>query len=556
MNMAYDPEGLKAYRAAYSRKPGLWPWALVFLALILITATIFYSFGGNATKRSEQLYQAGLAQVQSGDFDTALAMFSEALQADPNHRGVRESTADLLQKMGQSDKAEKLYLDLIVLDPASVSPHLNIARIALKKYDTDEAARQAAEILRLDPSNIEGAAILAEVKYWISTSNKDAAGVNEAAAAARVILTDHPDIIEARRVVVRYVSQGPTPGDALPDLEIAIAQEPDFLELEEIKLGIFSKLGDAAGGLTQLQHMHEKFPENKDIQAWLLNALVASRDTEGAIDLLRSVAEAEGDDPAPRLAVVDFIEKNKGPDAALAELKRYAVKASATPSGMFFATRAASKEFAMGRAASAIALLKQALSKAAPSDQIHVAQVTLAEMLHSSGDLSGAAALIDAVLAEDRSNPDALAMKGVSLFDAGKFDEAAAVLSLALDQNAKDPKILVQLAQAQEKLGDTALAGKNFALAVEASHAGAEESLKFIQFLMRTDRPNIADIVLQSAVASSPGDVPLLQGAFDTVMSSGDVARAKQIVTLLKAIDTDEGRAATAQAEALLAKQN
>jgi cytochrome c-type biogenesis protein CcmH/NrfG len=129
------------------------------------------------------------------------------------------------------------------------------------------------------------------------------------------------------------------------------------------------------------------------------------------------------------------------------------------------------------------------------------------------------------------------------------------VLRTALDLSPRDPEILVMLGKAYESDGSTALAGRNLALAVQASGSGAEESLLFYEFLIRTSRSEAADSVLVSALQANPGNVALLTAAADNSSANFDWPGAEQFISHLQEIDSDGARAATAAAKATLQRR-
>ena len=517
--------------------------------MALICALVVMSGCESSSERAERLYQSGLALAQAGNFTEALAEFGGALELDGKHKGAREAAADALFSLGKPEKAAEQYRALIEMYPDAFTARLKLAEIALAKYDTVEAGAQATEALRLEPSNDEAAAVLADVRYMTAAASNDSVSRAEAVAAAAAILGRDPSLLVARRVVIKSLVASDDPKAALPELDIALEQDPNSLELEEMKLSVLTKIGDDTGGLAQLKHMNEKFPDNVEIQQWLLDAYVEAGQIDAAIELLRGLARPGGDDPAPMLRLVDFIETHKGAASALDELKRLQMATAGSPLSDFFGLKVASREFEVGDKDAAISSMQRLLAQAETSDQTRGAKILLAGMLRDTGDVPAAAELVDQVLAEDGSNADALKMRaGWQLAD-GNFRDASLSLNRALEQNAADPELLTMLAQANEGLGLVALAGQNLSKAVELSQSGAEESLLLYRFLLRTGRPEVARSVLKNAVDANPDDVVLLSQMVEVNVAAGERASADQIIEHLRTIDSSDARTALQRAE-------
>ena len=78
-----------------------------------------------------------------------------------------------------------------------------------------------------------------------------------------------------------------------------------------------------------------------------------------------------------------------------------------------------------------------------------------------------ARALVEAVLAEDPTQVEALKIKADFLIDGDKADEAVAHLRRALDQEPTNASILTITARAHERNGNRELMGEALALAAD-----------------------------------------------------------------------------------------
>lgn len=523
--------------------------------LITLCAVLAFSGCKTSEERAEQYYQSGLALLEAGEEEGAISEFQNALQRDDLHKGARFAVADILLKQGRTDEAYSQYLGLIERFPDDVETRLALAEMALSAQNFEAAERDGAEAMRLAPANPHTRAVQAALDYNTSVQANDAIAITSAVAAARKALVDAPDSLAARRVVIFALLNGPDPVKALPDIEIAIAQAPDSIEFQMLKLNVFSRTHNSVDGGAQMKRMYEKFPDNTDIRTWLYEWYVAQGDTTQTLAFLRDLAGRDDGDPEQQMRVVQFIRDTDGPDAAAAELLRLADTASDRESSDRYRALGAAIAFEQGRRRQAISMLKEVITKAEPSKQTNDIKVALARMLAETDDVAGASALIDEVLQSDTTQVDALKLRGTWLLQANKPREALEVLRTAIDLRPRDPEILTMLGKAYESDGSAALAGRNLALAVEVSGSGVEESLLFYKFLVRTGRPAVANSVLATALQANPDNVALLTVAADKSSAIFDWPGAEKFISRLQGIDSDPARAASVTAKATLQRR-
>ena len=157
------------------------------------------------------------------------------------------------------------------------------------------------------------------------------------------------------------------------------------------------------------------------------------------------------------------------------------------------------------------------LRDAPPSEETRNIKLALAQMLIATDNAVGARARVEEVLAEDTGNVEALKMRAAWLIQDDKPGEAILALRTALDQNPRDPGILTLMGEAHERDGSRELAGERYALAVEVSGNGAQESLRYARYLIADTRLDPVGAVLENALRVSPQDVALLVSLADVI---------------------------------------
>ncbi|MFN3938876.1 MAG: tetratricopeptide repeat protein, partial [Gemmobacter sp.] len=241
---------------------------------------------------------------------------------------------------------------------------------------------------------------------------------------------------------------------------------------------------------------------------------------------------------------VQFLKEIRGTDAAQAELDRLIAATGTAPESLTYRALRAALIFETGSRDDALAQFSGILGTTSEdTPQLRDIRVTYARALDTNGDRAAASAEIGQVLAADPSHVEALKMRARWKIAEDKPGEAIIDLRTALNQNARDPGTLTLMAEAHLREGATELAGERLSLAVEASGARAEESLRYAQFLMQQNRPEVASRVLIDARRAAPGDLRLLTSLIEVLVAMKDWTRAEAAVDEMAQFTGTEARA-------------
>ncbi len=97
----------------------------------------------------ETAYYLGIAQLQSGNDDTAMEQMHAALVLNPEYPPARLRLADLLMKKGQLEEAGTLYMALLESPADTARAHYGLGQIASRRGDTPAAIAHYQEALQL-----------------------------------------------------------------------------------------------------------------------------------------------------------------------------------------------------------------------------------------------------------------------------------------------------------------------------------------------------------------------------------------------------------------------
>jgi len=506
-----------------------------FLPLFLLCAVMALSACESPQQKAERYYQSGMALLSAGDEDRALVEFRNVFKYNDQHKLARKAYADVQMQRGEVADAYVQYLRLIEQFPDTPEVRQVLAEISIENNDWDEAERHGRAAFALAPDVPGIMAINAALDYRDAVLAGNDAAIPATVAASRTVLETVPDNLVARRILVDFLMNSANPQAALPEIEARLATDPGNLEFQIMKLQLLIEIADKPATGDQLRRMNELFPENERIRAGLVAWYVDQGDNTGAEGFLRKLADQAGEDPAPRIVVVQFLQQTAGTERALTELDTLIKANEGKPTADAYTSMRASMDFESGKRDEAITAIQGLLKTAAASDQTRNIRVMLARMLDIKGDHAGAEAEVTTILAEDVTNVEALKLRASWLIAADKPGDAIIDLRTALDQSPRDTSILTLLATAHERDGSPELAGERLALAVEVSDSGPEESLRYASFLIARGNDNAAaKKVLLDALKVTPGDVSLLASLGQLLVREQDWARAQDTVTELR----------------------
>jgi cellulose synthase operon protein C len=501
------------------------PRSLPVLSLAFVAA-LGLAGCDTAEERAEKHYERGMTLLADGDTDRALVEFRNVFRLNKTHVPALSEYAAILAGRGELKEAANSYSRVLEIDPHDFNAHLHLAEILIKVDAFDDAAVNVSEALRLSPEDPQARALKATIDFRAGTDRPAAVALAEAVAA------EAPGTVAAQMVLIADRLDAGDLGGALARADAALAEAPGDEGLHLARLSILEKRGDIGAVGEELVRMTALFPENGGARDALVQWHLQDGDAAAAEAVLRDAAAAAPDDPERALEVVQFLYELRGPEAAAAELERR-IAAAANP--LPFQRALAGIDFTEGRTEKAIAAVRGLLEAAKPSPETRDLQVLLAGMLADTGAEPESAALVEAVLGEDRSHAGALKLRAQGLIAAGDTDAAVRDMRLALSRSPDDPEILTIMALAYDRAGNRELMGAQLAQAVEASGNGAAESLRYAAYLMQEDHPDTATGILSDALRAAPEDPDLLHMLGRIHIAESDWAGAGRIIGRLEA---------------------
>ena len=524
---------------------------LMVAALLTLTAC------KTAEEKAEDYYKSGLALLAKGDEDRAMVEFRNVFKYNGFHKDARKIYADTLVKEGKLQEAYSQYLRLIEQYPDMVEVRVRLAEFAMEAGDWAEAERHGRAAIALAPGDPAVQAVQLDLDYRAAALAKDTAAQARLVAAAQTLLATQPDSKMTRRIVISTLATGPDPMQAMPVIEAGLQRDPASLEWNMMKFRLLVQGSDTDGAGAQLKQMVTLFPQDTTVSQALIGWYMRQNDLDGAESFLRQLAGPDDGPTEAHLALVQFLQTARSPEAARAELDRLISANQGKPQADLYAGMRASLDFSTGQTDAAIAALQAVIEAAAPSDQTRALKATLAEMLDKTQNRVGARALVEEVLAEDPAQVAALKLRARWFITDDKPGNAIVDLRAALDQSPRDTALLMLMAAAYERDGSLDLASDQMAKAVEMSGAAPAESLRYAQFLTRIGRGQAVETVLTNALQASPRDPDLLRALASYYIDQKQWASASTTLAALKALNLPGSQAEVQSLQAVvLAGQN
>lgn len=498
----------------------------------------------SAEERKLAHVEEGRALTAQGAFDNATVAYLNALKIDANYAPAHLGLGEALRKKGDMGRAAAHLRAAVEHQPDVLASRLDLAEVAMGLGEIEEAERNADAALALSPDAPRALAVKAAVLMAKESPE-------EAAAMARRALAADPSLTFARLTLIADRIRAGDMTEALAELDAAEAEEaaPAAL-LAVIRLAVLDRVGDREGQGAALRRLLELTGEaavRLSLVRWHLRG--DPPEVEAAEALLRETADADGATQTQIFQLIELIAATRGPDAARAELVTRAEREG--PGGQvdlalaIFDAQRGDLEAAKARA-------EVAITTAASPDRADAGRLLLARLLDPLTEADRRTGLIEAVLARDANNVEALTLRGETRIRQDRYAEAIADLRAALAGAPQSANILELMAIAHERDGAPELARERRALAAHVSDYAPGPTLRYAGRLIREGDPETAETIISDALARAPENRNLLAALAEARLVRGDIAGARGVAAQIAGLGDDGGLSARIEGAALM----
>ena len=355
------------------------------LLITIITVIALASCGGAEERKSVHLEKAKLS-MKIGDLDKARIELKNVLQIDPKDAQAYFLLGNVHELQKKYRKAFENYLNAERLDPDNLEAHAKIGRFYLLLMgDIDKAIEKRDLILGKDEADIGGLLL----KAGILLKQDDAASAKK---IAQHIFSKHPEHIENAIFLAALHSRAKEYEDSLNVLSVCIKYHPGNLVLNSALANSYLTIGKHEQAEKIYKTILENNPElfSNHIKLAMFYQIIGNIDK--AEDVLRKANKEDEEDLKRKLALVEFIQKTKGNQDAIEELKIIIDKNSSMGDLRPILARLYMTENNMDDAEK---ILKSAVSDF-PEDQIGIkSRIYLANLYMQKDDVDSATSIID-----------------------------------------------------------------------------------------------------------------------------------------------------------------
>src|SRR6202048_3618154 len=454
---------------------------------------------GSPDQRAQGYYESGMALIEKKD---DLGARLELLKAVKYKRDKVEAWRALAGK-DERTKSQYLFLDLlrvVELDTNDLEARLKLARIMVG----GGAAEAALKVVDAANEGEKPNAALHALRGVILLRTNDSAGaVREAQRAFEI---DPGNVDAVSLLASKKLSDGDADA-ALKLLDTITVDPKDETRISLQKIQIYARKGDLPKAESLLRKVISLNPNEPAYRSQLIQVLVAQRRFDEAEKEFRTRVQANPADSKAGLELVRFLNLVKGPDVARAELANR-IKAG----GDVFDYQIALAELnvAQNKISEATQSLQALASTASTTDRKLTAQVKLAEIYVSKGNIAAAEPLISEIIGKDRRNAGALKLRAAINIEKGQIDSAISDVREALNDQPKSPELLMLLALAYERGGKNELADRQYADALKSSGMNPDVALRYVAFLQRRGDAPHAENVLTEVSGHNPNNLQVL----------------------------------------------
>jgi predicted Zn-dependent protease len=507
---------------------------------IAICLWVVLSACDSSEERAEKHFQTALAFVEAGDPDRAIVEFRNVFKLDGRHKEARQAYAALQRDRGFLKEAYGQYLRLVEQYPDDLDGLIALVEMALETGNLEELERHGAAVVQLAGSDPRVQAISATLAYQNALEARDIAALDAARKTAEALVEAHPELIMARRTVIKDMLRENDWTGVLQQIDAGLAIDPEARDLYTLRLGALYQLDDKAGIEAQLTDLVARFPDDPNMHQALVRWYVDQDNLDAAEAHLRSMIDPAAETSDSKVVLIQFLTEMRGADAARAELDQMIGQGG--PEVPLLRGIRAGLDFDSGNKETAIAEMEALLQGADVSQQSRNLKLALAQMLLQTGNPVGARARVEEVLVENATEVGALKLKAAWLIEDDKTGDAIASLRTGLGAAPRDPELMTLMARAHERDGNRELMGEMLALAADAAGYSPQEALRYATFLAQDGRLLPAEDAVLAALRQRPQNPALLAALGDIYLRLQDWPRAEQVIGALETLDTPEAR--------------
>jgi tetratricopeptide (TPR) repeat protein len=456
--------------------------------------------------------------------------YKNALQINQNLPGAWFGLAKIHERKQEWKQVYATLSKIREMAPNHVDSRIKLGQLLLASNQLDQAMTDAAEILEMAPEDARSHSLMAAVHYRLENFEGALLEVDKALAI-------DPDHTEALLVRARILIAEKRYDEALAEIDRGIAKHPENVSFYLMKIQAFAQQDKRQAIENVYLALIEKFPENEGFKQALARYYLEVEDIDAAEQILQQIADLDDENVDQIIRYVAFKRQYRSLDDAIALVKSYIEKDEDEYRYRFL----------LGELYESAGQVEQALSiyeGIVTDDDLQPngleARNKIAVVELRAGNRERASTQVNKVLAQDKSNQNALLLQaGMQLAD-GKTDDAIVSARTVLRDNPDSIKALGLLGRAYNANGSTELAIDVYTQAFQLSPGTPLIANQLAANLLRQRKAAEADEVLQKSFASGNRSVEALKLAAQVKLTLGEWDQAEQLAGVLQKVEGQE----------------
>lgn len=463
--------------------------------LAIVIAAALTGCGGSEERQAKYLERAQ-ELFDKGDFDKARIEAKNVLQINANNAKARLLMAELNEN---DHNWQQMYAELnlaIENDPKLTKARVKFIQLLIASGQADKAEEQINKIQEYDPNNADAFAMRGVL---LTRQGKD----DEAVAQAEKALKIQPGHVSATGLLANhYLETDPAKAEQLVIDALKINPKNTVLRMMQIK--VFSKQEKNDQVIDAFKALVADNPDNLMFPTQFAAFYLSLKRPDDAEAVLRKVVEQKPDNDDAKFLLVDFLTKQRSPQAALDQLEQYN---KAAPDN--YKIRSALGRFYVARrdVDKAIATYQYTVDQDKRSADALDARNRIIELLLVENKRPEAEALIKDVLELEPENIDSLLMRARLALSDGKADDAIADLRTVLKNSPDSAVALSMMASAQERIGAVNLALDSYKKLLERNPDNQAALIGAGRLLLGQDQTDEAQKLLDQAYKADKNNI-------------------------------------------------
>jgi tetratricopeptide (TPR) repeat protein len=407
----------------------------LLLVVVPVSITLLLTSGcsRDPNVRKHKYLESGKRYEKDGKYKEASIQFQNALKVDKNFADAHYEMSKTYFKLGQVQPGYMELLHTVDLAPGNVQARLDLGGILLAGNALDRAQEQAKAVLLIDAKNAEAYALLSGIAARrgdvpLALKNiQDALAIkpNEASFHTALALLDNSDPEKG--------------GAAEQELQKAISLDPKDARAQIVYAAVLERKGDTKGAEQHYLAAIQADPKELRARSSLAGLYLRAGDTAKTEQTLRKAVEDIPDSQAAADLLKDYYYRTGHPDVAEAV---YADLTTKYPKS-------------------------------------YPIKITYAGILASKGEFAKVQPIADQLEKSDGGKPQVVVLKSALLLNAGKANEAFALLQSAAKTTPDDVKLQIALGKVAQSKQDFGTAEASFRAAekIDPQNLEAQQGL-------------------------------------------------------------------------------